>query len=51
MTTLTHPSATRLKPVKPVGIVGYGAYVPRCSLALVGLTDIHFMFSSFCGQI
>jgi hydroxymethylglutaryl-CoA synthase len=27
--TLPHPSPTLLKPAKPVGIVGYGAYVPR----------------------
>jgi len=39
MTTLTHPSATLLKPAKPVGIIRYGAYVPRYRLALVVLTD------------
>ncbi len=47
----TRPSATLLKPVKPVGIIGYGTYMPRYHLALVVLTDIHFVFSSFCGQI
>jgi len=39
MTTLTHPSATLLKPIKPVGIICYGAFVPRYRLALVVLTD------------
>ncbi|MEK6751026.1 MAG: hydroxymethylglutaryl-CoA synthase, partial [Chloroflexota bacterium] len=33
MTTPTHQhSPTLLKPIKPVGIVGYGAYVPRYRL-------------------
>src|SRR5512142_684016 len=32
MTTPTTPSQTLLKPIKPVGIVGYGAYVPRYRL-------------------
>jgi hypothetical protein len=33
MTTPQHQhSPTLLKPVKPVGIVGYGAYVPRYRL-------------------
>ena len=35
----THPSATLLKPVKPVGTIRYGAFVPRYRLALVVLTD------------
>src|SRR5512142_2517348 len=32
MTTPTTPSQTLLKPIKPVGIVGYGYYVPRYRL-------------------
>ena len=32
MTTPHTHSPTLLKPVKPVGIVGYGAYVPRYRL-------------------
>src|SRR5512140_3472594 len=32
MTTPHIPSPTLLKPAKPVGIIGYGAYVPRFRL-------------------
>ncbi len=32
MTTPQTHSPTLLKPVKPVGIIGYGAYVPRYRL-------------------
>ncbi len=34
MTTPQTHSPTLLKPAKPVGIVGRGAYVPRCRLPI-----------------